>query len=522
VIQMVDMEPTAGTDAELILGTDHRIQSINPAAESLFGCPATGIVGELFSVLVATLPLPDMGLVPGGDLLSPRNTDRDHLVLARHHNGRIVPLRASMVLRAPAIRVGLHPWPTTPAPTPALAAADLVTGNRRLAVLDGLSRLPSAGPTLSQQLEAFLDVALALLGDAADRRGAIFLVDERGDLVLRAARNMPDTILGRCQCPPTGTCLCGLVGATTGGSASRPDCLPAVANAASAGNIDYFGVPLLSGGVLLGVLTCIVPPGNSAARADIGFLWVVADRLAKLIERHRIESENRRLFEENRRLNRRLIRLLEDERRRLARELHDDMGQSLTAIKTDAALIINRSHSPSSQISRSARAIGDTAGHLYDVIQSLLRQLRPSALDDLGLTAALEALIRAWREHRPGTACTLETEGDLDRLSEELNIAIYRIVQESLNNVVRHAAATRVHIIVHCRRKVDGKSEVTLHVRDNGRGVELESLPAKQRYGLVGMRERVEGLDGQLELVSEPGQGFRLTARLPAGDGSAH
>lgn len=522
MIHMVDMEPTAGTDAEMILGADQRIQSINPAAESLFGCPAAGIIGEHFSALVATLPLPGMGPAPTGELLSPGSADRDHLVLARHHDGRIVPLRASVVMRDPAFRVGLQPWLTTPAPNPELAAADLATGNRRLAVLDGLSHLSSAGPALSQQLESFLDVALVLLGDAADRRGAIFLVSEHGDLVLRATRNMPDGMLGKCRCPPAGVCPCGQVGATAGNTALRPDCLPAMASAASAGNIDYFGLPLLSGGALLGVFTCIVPSGTSAVRADTGFLWVVADRLATLIERHRIESENRRLFEENRRLNRRLIRLLEEERRRLARELHDDMGQSLTAIKADAALIINRSHSPSSQISRSARAIGETAGHLYDVIQSLLRRLRPSALDDLGLTAALEALIRTWREHRPGTACTLDIEGDLDRLSEELNIAIYRIVQESLNNVVRHAAATRVHILVHCRCKMEGTREVTLRVRDNGRGVELESVPAKQRYGLVGMRERVEGLDGQLDLASEPGRGFCLTAHLPVADGSAH
>jgi signal transduction histidine kinase len=218
-----------------------------------------------------------------------------------------------------------------------------------------------------------------------------------------------------------------------------------------------------------------------------------------------------RILEENRRLSRRLIDVQEEERKTLARELHDEMGQALTAIKTEAALIIDRCQDPGLPIGKSARAIGAAADYLYDLTHTLIRRLRPSVLDDLGLAAALETLVSEWRARRPGLPCRLTVEGDLHGLPDAVNIAIFRLVQEALTNVLRHAVAS--HMSVTLCRSADA---VLVRVEDDGRGLDPAGVKRTwQHFGLLGMRERVEGLGGCLDIESDPGRGLCLHATIP-------
>jgi two-component system sensor histidine kinase UhpB len=217
---------------------------------------------------------------------------------------------------------------------------------------------------------------------------------------------------------------------------------------------------------------------------------------------------------QNRRLTQLIQTRLEEERRALARELHDELGQCATAIRTIGSAIAMRAQAVP-EIQANAKTIVDIAGHLYDVVHGIVRELRPPALDYLGLREALEDSIASWRGRHPDIAVHATLEGDLDRLGEAVNITIYRVVQECLTNVARHSGATRVEVAV--RRTQD---VIELMVRDDGKGLGEREESEAARFGVMGMRERVQALDGELELTSGAGEGLTVRARIPAGAGA--
>ncbi len=215
---------------------------------------------------------------------------------------------------------------------------------------------------------------------------------------------------------------------------------------------------------------------------------------------------------ENRRLSQRYVQVQEQERRVLARELHDELGQSLNAIKVDAVNI--RDAAPDSpEVRRSAQAIIDVSSKVYEVVRTLLRQLRPVALDELGLASAVQYSVDEWQRRHKAVQCSLATEGDLDNLREDVNITAYRFVQECLTNVARHANAGRVNVLLRRSEFVGHESRLEMVVEDNGKGVD----PAVPRtgLGLIGLRERVEALGGRFEIEGKPGAGMRVFAAIP-------
>jgi hypothetical protein len=228
------------------------------------------------------------------------------------------------------------------------------------------------------------------------------------------------------------------------------------------------------------------------------------------ITEHKRAQEAARELEDNRRLTQLTQTRLEEERRAIARELHDELGQCVTAMKTIGTAIANRTATEMPDVNRNAQTIVQVSGRLYDVVHGIIRRLRPSALDHLGLEDAIEDLVSTWRQRHPGIEFQVALAGDLDDLGEAVNITVYRVVQECLTNVVRHAAATRVEIGV--RR--DG-AEVEVCVRDNGRGLPERSQSEPARFGLMGMRERVQALNGTFEIESPAGAGVCVRARLP-------
>jgi glucose-6-phosphate-specific signal transduction histidine kinase len=235
--------------------------------------------------------------------------------------------------------------------------------------------------------------------------------------------------------------------------------------------------------------------------------------------RHAREELNLRLaaqqalalaLEENRMLWQRSMQVQEEERRNLARELHDELGQSLNAIKVDAVNIRDHSHAMP-DIHTSALAIIEVSSQVYDVVRSLMQRLRPVALDDLGLRSAVQFGVDQWQRRHPGVHCTFEARGELDGLSEKVNITLYRLVQECLTNVAKHAEAANVSIVL--RRDRDA---VRFDFEDDGTG--FDPSGRRQGLGLIGMRERVESLSGRFELFSTPGAGVRITAVIPAAE----
>lgn len=226
-----------------------------------------------------------------------------------------------------------------------------------------------------------------------------------------------------------------------------------------------------------------------------------------------MQAELASALEENRRLSQRSMQVQEEERRNLARELHDELGQSLNAIKIDAVTIRDRSRDLA-DVQRGAQAIIDVSSHVYEVVRSLMQRLRPVALDELGLRSAVQYGIEQWQRRYPNVRCSFSAEGSLDDLGEQINITLYRLVQECLTNVAKHADAALVTIaLAPDMESAIGRKVLCFSFEDNGRG--FDPAQRTQGLGLVGLRERVEALGGSFELASAPGRGVRIRALLP-------
>jgi len=248
-----------------------------------------------------------------------------------------------------------------------------------------------------------------------------------------------------------------------------------------------------------------------------GLSWFGWRRWRELVveirARRLVEETNLRMLAQNRQLAQQLIQLQEQERRHLARELHDELGQCCVAIKVDAASIAQSTRDRLPVAYASARAIAETAEHLHDVVRGILLRLRPAGLDDLGLTASLQLLVESWSQ-RHAIACAFAAEGKLDGFDEVTNIALYRTVQESLTNIAQHAHAA--HATVTIRRSPAGASGgdcITLTIADNGAGIRMDSI--RNGLGVLGMSERVHALGGSLSFSLDPAGGTRIEAVLP-------
>jgi len=230
------------------------------------------------------------------------------------------------------------------------------------------------------------------------------------------------------------------------------------------------------------------------------------------ITEHRHAEIAKNQLRESRLLAQHMSDVQEAERRHLARELHDELGQCLTAIKTDAVLIRNRTETNEPKAYTSAQAIIDVASHIYDVVHNMITRLRPSPLDDLGLIATLEESISAWRQRQPEIDFKLSFSGELNRLNEAMNMTVFRVVQESITNAVRHADASQITISI-CN---DG-SNLTIDIHDDGKGMEVQDFHSDVDFGLLGMRERAQSLGGTFELNSAIGKGVAIHITLPLG-----
>jgi len=217
---------------------------------------------------------------------------------------------------------------------------------------------------------------------------------------------------------------------------------------------------------------------------------------------------------QNRELTQVIQSRLEEERHAIARELHDELGQCVTAIKTIGSVIANRTEGNSPEIHQSAKTIVSVAGHMYDSVHGIIRQLRPSALDHLGLRETLEEAVANWRRLNPEIECRLELEGALEALGERVNITAYRIVQECMTNVMKHASARNAVIAV-VRRERDGKDRLEITVRDDGKGLGERNQRDATRFGLMGMRERAEALGGSFSIDSKRGEGLTVRVSIP-------
>ena len=238
-------------------------------------------------------------------------------------------------------------------------------------------------------------------------------------------------------------------------------------------------------------------------------------RLEQQIDRQR--AEERRTRQELERLSARLVTVQEEERRSLARELHDEVGQALTAIKMDVAVAL-RAGDALRQVENGARIASwledarSIAENTLQSVRDLSQLLHPSMLDDFGLPEALRSHLRAFSK-RTGIHTRFMQDGMEERLSPEVEVCVYRIVQEALTNVARHSGARNAIVTL---SQVSGALDVT--IEDDGQGVRPVpvGVDATRGLGVIGMRERAQALGGSFTMEPRDTGGIRVAVHLPA------
>ena len=231
----------------------------------------------------------------------------------------------------------------------------------------------------------------------------------------------------------------------------------------------------------------------------------VTERTAELTAAH---DHLRQSHEALRKLSAHLNSVREEERRHVARDIHDDLGAALTALQLDVNWLRQRLSGDAS-LSTKLDGMLDVGSHAMQAVRRILNDLRPGVLDHLGLWPALETLLQEF-QRRSGLSCRYVCPPEVERcrLGRDAEIALYRIAQEVLTNVTRHAKATQVQLDAHA----DGR-DLVLSIADNGLGMRVPPQPTS--FGLLGMRERTLALGGTLNIVSSPGDGTRVVLRLP-------
>jgi len=231
--------------------------------------------------------------------------------------------------------------------------------------------------------------------------------------------------------------------------------------------------------------------------------------------RDRAASQLRHSREAIRNLSTHLQGGIEEERKRISRELHDELGQSLTSLRMELAALADRLQGDQDQgpLSKKSGSMLELLNRTIASVKRICTELRPSVMDDLGLSAAIEWLAEDFQE-RTNIQVEVQTDPPDIFADEAVSIAVFRITQEALTNVARHAGARQVEISLEWE-----ESELILRVHDNGRGIQQEELDKSGSFGLLGIQERVSILGGRLSIKGDPETGTQLHVRLPAKKG---
>jgi two-component system, NarL family, sensor histidine kinase UhpB len=237
-------------------------------------------------------------------------------------------------------------------------------------------------------------------------------------------------------------------------------------------------------------------------------LDVLAQHADHAVERRAALAEQR--LSDNRELTRWIDHHVEQERRTIARELHDELGQSVTAIRSMALSVAQRVHAHDAESEQAARLIADESSRLYDAMHGLIPRLTPLVLDSFGLNEALVDLAERTRRSHPAVQLALQVDLGDAQLAGDVALALYRAAQEGITNALRHGQAEVLQLGL--RAAPDG---LTLDVVDDGQGLPAEGTLRSGHYGLRWLAERVEALGGHFSIQAASPRGVHLQVRLP-------
>lgn len=249
---------------------------------------------------------------------------------------------------------------------------------------------------------------------------------------------------------------------------------------------------------------------NAHAVHDVnGKILYYEGTIEDITERKHAEDQLRSSREQLRNLSAHLQSAREKERMYIAREIHDELGQMLTALKLDISLLNSKIPKDQKTLLAKTKSMSDLIDNAVKTVQRISAELRPGLLDDLGLAAAIEWQLGEFQT-RSGIHCKLKVNSEEIILDQDCSTAIYRILQEALTNIARHANATNVKVSL--RRIAD---KIELMVTDNGKGITEEEISGTKSFGLIGIRERAHLLGGEVKIIGIRGEGTTVRANIP-------
>ncbi len=239
-----------------------------------------------------------------------------------------------------------------------------------------------------------------------------------------------------------------------------------------------------------------------------------AEESLKQSERHyvRLLEQSRQMQDQLRLLSRQLLSAQEEERKRISRELHDVIAQTLTGINVRLAALKKGAAFNTKVLERNITHTQQLVQQSVDIVHQFARELRPTVLDDLGLIPALRTFMKSFRA-QTGIHVSLSSFTAVEKVNDDKRTVLYRVAQEALTNAARHSQASEAEVRI---QKVDGA--VCMTIKDNGKGFPVERLfhsKKQKRLGLLGMRERLEMVGGNFAVTSAPGKGTAIVARIP-------
>ena len=253
----------------------------------------------------------------------------------------------------------------------------------------------------------------------------------------------------------------------------------------------------------------VFPIHLEVARIPFGDGPVNVTFLTDITEREMREKELRESREQLRSLAARLESLREEERTILSREIHDEFGQSLTGLKMDLAWLARRLPRDQDALVQKADSMLKLVDESVKLIRKISTRLRPGILDDFGLLAAMEWQAREF-DHRTGIRCSMSSNTKDIHLDKNASSSIFRVFQEALTNIARHSEATKVDV-----RLRQGRNKLVMKIHDNGRGLRDDEVQPHKSLGILGMRERIQLMEGTFTIQGAPGRGTKIRVSVP-------
>ncbi|MFQ5380847.1 MAG: GAF domain-containing protein [Dehalococcoidia bacterium] len=466
------------------------------------GVTALALVVSFLLAILLTRPLARLAAaaraVGGGDLSQQvATTSRDEV-------GRLAAAFNSMTVDLSRSRAEIDQF-----------NREILRRSQDLAALNALATSTSQSLDLDLVMEAALENSLPLM--AADA-GGILLFDERtGHFVYGAHRGFPEDFVKSVAGVPFGEALEGQAAAR--GEAIVVDDL-AADESARAGILRRFGLrsfastPLRAGEQILGVMSVGRTGHAPFQSSDVQLLVAIGNQTGVAIQNAKLWQELQEKEQAHAELLKKIISVQEEERQRVARELHDETAQELTALLMGLGTLEGVAPpSVPSTVATTVQTVKQFASRALDDTRRLILDLRPPVLDDLGLVSAVREHAEAHLTPQ-GVSYDLSAQGMGERLPSAVEVALFRILQEAINNCARHSGARHAQIRLEC---VD--SQVQASVDDDGKGFDvwnkLDRKQGKPPLGILGMRERAALLGGELAIDSAPDKGTRISVRVP-------